>query len=96
MHSPLHVIVRFALKEGELDTLVSLIGEFFTKEVSHFPGFISAKLHRNKEGTVLINYATWESTEKFFKFIEFARDSEMSKKIQAYNPTQDQVFEVPL
>jgi heme-degrading monooxygenase HmoA len=96
MSGPLYIIVRFDLKEGEIDTLVSLIGEFFAKEVSHFPGFISAKLHRNEEGTVLINYATWESPEKFLKFIEFARNSEMSKKIQAFNPTQDRVFEVSL
>ena len=96
MLGPLHVIVRFDGKEDDVDLLVSLIGEFFKKEVSQFPGFISAKLHQNEEGTVLINYATWESSEKFLKFIEFARNSEMSKKIQAYNPTQDKVFEVPL
>ena len=42
MQSPLYVIVRFALKEGEIDQLVSLIGDFFSEEVSQFPGFISA------------------------------------------------------
>lgn len=94
MHSPLIVIVRFELKEGDIDPLVSLIGEFFKKEVSHFPGFLSAKLHRNEAGTVLINYARWESAETFHKFIAFARDSTLSKQIQAFKPSQDQVFEV--
>lgn len=94
MQSPLYVIVRFALNEGEIDRLISLIGNFFSQEVSQFPGFISAKLHRNQEGTVLINYATWESAEHFQTFIAFARGSEWSKQIQAYQPSQDRVFEV--
>ena len=94
MNGPLHVIVRFEVNEGDIDSLISLIGDFFKKEVSQFSGFISAKLHRNEEGTVLINYATWESTEKFQKFIEFARNSEMSKQIQAFKPSQDRVFEI--
>lgn len=96
MPTPLNVIVRFEVNEGNVDPLIKLIGEFFQKEVSQFPGFISAKLHRNEEGTVLINYATWESSEHFQKFIEFARTSAVSQKIQAYKPTQDRVFEVSL
>jgi len=96
MQSPLYVVVRFELRDGEIDQLIQLIGNFFREEVSQFPGFISAKLHRNNEGTVLINYATWESTEHFQKFIAFARDSERSKQIQAYKPSQDRVFEVSL
>ncbi|GAB3885825.1 antibiotic biosynthesis monooxygenase family protein [Spirosoma agri] len=96
MHSPLYVIVRFELKNGEIDQLIWLIRNFFREEVSQFPGFISAKLHRNSEGTILINYATWESAEHFQKFIAFARDSERSKQIQAYKPSQDRVFEISL
>ncbi|GAB3974831.1 hypothetical protein GCM10028806_31280 [Spirosoma terrae] len=93
----LNVIVRFELKAGELDTLVTLIQQFFEHEVSHFPGFISAKLHQNEAGTVLINYATWESSDSFRKFvIELASVSPIAKKIQAFQPTQDMVFEVPL
>ena len=91
------VIVRFNLKEGELDPLVSLIRDFFGQEVSRFPGFLSAKIHQNEEGTVLINYATWESTESFQKFVvELASVSPIAKKIQAFQPTQDKVFEISL
>jgi heme-degrading monooxygenase HmoA len=93
----LNVIVRFELNDGQLDTLVSLIRNFFEQEVSRFPGFISAKIHRNEAGTVLINYATWESTEHFQQFVmEMASVSPTAQQIQAFHPTQDMVFEVPL
>ena len=92
--SPFYVIVRFELREGGPEMPGPLIKEFFSKEVSTFAGFISAKIHMNEEGTVLINYATWQSAEKFQKFIEFASVSEMSGKIQAFNPYTDRVFEI--
>jgi quinol monooxygenase YgiN len=96
-NKPLHVIVRFELKAGELDTLTALIRDFFEKEVSRFPGFISAKIHQNEAGTVLINYATWESTEHFHQFVmELASLSPIAQQIQAFRPTQDMVFEVSL
>jgi quinol monooxygenase YgiN len=95
--NPLYVIVRFDLKEGELDTLVPLIREFFAKEVSRVPGFISARLHANEEGTVLINYATWQSLEAFQAFVtEVAMVSPLSRKIQAFPSRTDRVFEVAL
>jgi len=93
----LNVIVRFELKAGELDTVISLIRDFFEKEVSRFPGFISAKVHQNEAGTILINYATGESTEHFQQFVmELASISPIAQQIQAFQPTQDMVFEVPL
>ncbi|WP_221390915.1 antibiotic biosynthesis monooxygenase [Dyadobacter sp. NIV53] len=97
MNNPMNVIVRFELKEGEIEVLVPLIQEFFEKEVSAVPGFISAKIHKNEEGSVLINYATWESEEKFLKFVkEVAQVSEISKKIQAFASKTDRVFEITL
>lgn len=97
MTSPLYVVVRFALKPGELDTLVPLIQEFFAQEVSAVPGFIAARLHANEAGTVLINYATWESAAHFQYFIEHvAMVSEIAKQIRAFDQQTDRVFEIPL
>ena len=96
MKTYLNVIVRFEIKEEQLDILVSLIRNFFAKEVSSFPGFVSFKLHANKEGTVLINYATWESMEHFQKFTAFAGVSESSKKIREFQPRADSVYEILL
>jgi quinol monooxygenase YgiN len=97
MNSPLYVIVRFDLKPGELDTLVPLIQAFFKQEVYAVPGFISAKLHVNETGTVLINYATWESEKHFQAFIEnVARGSAISKRIQAFSQHTDRVVAISL
>ncbi|RYG04674.1 MAG: hypothetical protein EOO02_05570 [Chitinophagaceae bacterium] len=86
--------VRFALQPGEKDSLIALIRNFFDKEVKTFEGFISFKLHANEEGTVLINYATWESVEHFQKFVAFAANSDISKQIQAFKPQSDRVYEL--
>jgi quinol monooxygenase YgiN len=97
MNRPLYVIVRFELKKGEVEILAPLIREFFEKEVSAVPGFLSARLHTNDEGSVLINYASWESDKHFFHFVkEIATDSDISKKIQRFAQRTDCVFELPL
>lgn len=97
MRSPYYVIVRFELQEGEIETLHALIHEYFEKEVRLAPGFISSKIYRNEEGTVLINYATWESSDKYREFWNgVVLVSEISKKIQAFKPQINQVFEIPL
>ena len=97
MESPIYVIVRFELKEGEFEVLFPLIQQFFKREVSAFPGFISARIHTNEERSVLINYATWESSEQFRKFItELAMVSDISKQIQKFPAKTDRVFEVAL
>ena len=37
-----------------------------TEEViRHLPGFISANVHRSRDGTKVINYAQWESEDAF-------------------------------
>lgn len=97
MQSPYYVIVRFKLQEGEFATLFSLIQEYFQKEVEPAPGFISSRIYKNEEETVLINYATWESSDKYQEFWNgVVMISEISKKIQTFNPQIDQVFEIPL
>jgi heme-degrading monooxygenase HmoA len=97
MKTPIYVIVCFDLRAGELDVLAPLIEEFFQKEVSAVPGFMSAKLHTNDERTVLINYATWKSMDAFQRFMnEVAANSAVSKKIQQFSAKTDVVFEIPL
>jgi len=90
-----HVIVRFQLKkEEEMFELVALIKEL-EKIIKSSPDFISAKLHRNFEGTVLINYATWTSPQAYEKFWkEYVTNTETNKKIESYKPMVDHVFEL--
>lgn len=97
MRSPYYVVVRFELREGEIATLVPLIQAYFREEVSSAAGFISSRIHRNEAGTVLINYATWESSDSYQQFWRsVVMKSEISKQIQTFNPQIDQVFEIPL
>jgi len=93
MASHHHVIVRFQLNsEQELFELVNLINEL-EEIVKTSPDFISAKLHRNVEGTVLINYATWTSPQAYESFWKaYVVDTETNKKIKSYKPMVDQVF----
>lgn len=96
MKTPLYVIVRFHLEAGEIEKLSALITEFFQKEVSAYPGFIASRIHRNEEGTVLINYAQWESIEKFNGFRQtMANGSELSRQIRLFNQVTDLVYEIP-
>ena len=89
-----HVIVRFQLDKEDMPKLVALIEELETI-VKTSPDFISAKLHRNVEGTVLINYATWTSSQAYEKFWkEHIVNTETNKKIASFNPMVDQVFEL--
>src|SRR5262245_30725371 len=64
---PVIVINKFNVKPEEADQLVkawSADAEFFKRQ----PGFISAQLHRGIGGScVFLNYAVWESTDRFRK-----------------------------
>ncbi|MBK0369321.1 antibiotic biosynthesis monooxygenase family protein [Flavobacterium agrisoli] len=84
------VIVRFEIQQEQFQTLVSLIKEFFEKEVSSCPGFIASQILINEDKTKVVNYATWDSKEKFEKFAdEIASKSEISKKIGAFKPVRE-------
>ncbi len=90
-----HIIVRFQLKgEDDMSKLVDLINEL-EEIIKSSPEFVSAKLHRNREGTLLVNYATWKSRrgyEEFWK--EHVTQTATNKEIESYKPLVDQVFEV--
>jgi quinol monooxygenase YgiN len=45
--------------------LVKLLEEATEEVMRHLPGFISANIHRNQEGTRVANYAQWASREHF-------------------------------
>src|SRR6218665_155487 len=45
--------------------LVRLLEEATEEVMRHLPGFISANIHRDLEGTRVANYAQWASREHF-------------------------------
>lgn len=75
--------------------LKELIKDFSENEAKNVPGFISARFHQNESETILINYSTWESLDAYQQFkSKILEVSERSKKIKAFNPMVDQVYEV--
>ena len=94
MKKTYYVMVRFEIQQEQFQTLNSLIKEFFEKEVNPSPGFISSQILTNENKTIVINYAIWESKEKFEKFAQdVASKSEISKKIQFYKPVRETYYE---
>ena len=62
---PVVLVNVFSVDSGDVDALV----EAWTHDAAFFkrqPGFISTQLHRGIAGsTTFLNYAVWESVEKF-------------------------------
>ncbi|MHA7944891.1 antibiotic biosynthesis monooxygenase [Formosa sp. 3Alg 14/1] len=89
-----YVLVRFKIDTEKFKELYSLIKEFFEKEVNSYPGFISSKILTNEDKTMVINYATWESKQKFEYFAQnIVSTSNISKKIAFFNPIRETFYE---
>jgi quinol monooxygenase YgiN len=59
------LINTFRVKPGRADDLISLLTTATENTVQHLPGFISANFHVSKDGSRVLNYAQWRSTEDF-------------------------------
>lgn len=95
--STFHVVVRFELAKSEVAELKPVVKDFFDNEVSKFPGFVSAKFHENKDQSVFLNYATWESQEAYAKFLEeVGMKSDRAKRVLSFKPHSDQVYHIDL
>ncbi|MDN3594356.1 antibiotic biosynthesis monooxygenase family protein [Zunongwangia endophytica] len=89
-----YVLVRFNIETEKFQELYYLIKEFFEKEVNSCPGFISSKILTNEDKTLVINYATWESKQKFENFAQnIVSKSNISKKIEFFNPIRETFYE---
>ncbi|WBL24764.1 antibiotic biosynthesis monooxygenase family protein [Zunongwangia sp. HGR-M22] len=94
MKKPYYVIVSFEIDPKQFSNLIELIKSFFEKEVSTCPGFISSRILSNEDQNKVVNYATWESKEKFEKFAnEVAATSKISLEIAEFNPIRETFYE---
>jgi quinol monooxygenase YgiN len=64
------VIVTFNVPPADQEALLQHISTFLDWVREHFPGLLSATLHRSEDGHRIINYAQWESRELYESFIE--------------------------
>jgi heme-degrading monooxygenase HmoA len=55
----------FTVEPGAADTLIAHFGRATEAVICRLPGFISANLHRSKDGTRVTNYAQWRSRVDF-------------------------------
>jgi len=53
----------FPCEPSDQDEVVRINVQIAEQVASRFPGFISASIHRSTDGTRVINYLQWESTE---------------------------------
>lgn len=55
----------FTVAPRSQDRLVAVLTEATEKSMRHQPGFISASIHRSRDGSRVVNYAQWRSSEDF-------------------------------
>lgn len=61
----LTLINVFTVEPGKQQALVDLLVDATQQTMRHLPGFISANIHRSRDGKRVVNYAQWESMEAF-------------------------------
>lgn len=82
----LTVTVEFNLPAEDQDDLIEMVAGFIENFVKSQHGFVSASLHRSKDGEKVLNYAQWTGREAFEAFGAEFREHETGKKILAYDP----------
>jgi quinol monooxygenase YgiN len=55
----------FTVAPDKQDRLIDLLTRATESSVRHVPGFISASLHRGRDGTKVTMYAQWRSWEDY-------------------------------
>ncbi len=53
----------FEVEPAKQDALVDLLTRATDETIRHFPGFISANIHKSLDGARVVNYAQWRSRE---------------------------------
>jgi quinol monooxygenase YgiN len=62
---PITLINVFTVDPTKQEELIGLLAQATEASVRHAPGFISASLHRGRDGTKVTMYAQWESREAY-------------------------------
>ncbi|WP_423745826.1 antibiotic biosynthesis monooxygenase family protein (plasmid) [Haladaptatus sp. SPP-AMP-3] len=60
----------FTVPPEQQDELVSLLADATEETMRHLPGFVSANVHRSRDGERVVNYAQWESEADFEAIFE--------------------------
>ncbi|MFH5797793.1 antibiotic biosynthesis monooxygenase family protein [Haladaptatus sp. CMAA 1911] len=60
----------FTVAPERQDELVSLLADATEETMRHLPGFVSANIHRSRDGERVVNYAQWDSESNFESIFE--------------------------
>ena len=63
----------FRLRDpADQQRLVDLLVEATEATMRHQPGYVSANIHKSLDGTHVVNYAQWRSTQQFENMLQNA------------------------
>jgi heme-degrading monooxygenase HmoA len=74
--------------------LVDMLLEATEKTMRHIPGFVSASIHKSKDGTRVANYAQWRRAEDFEAMLRDPKAAEHMKPIQQIATFDANLYEV--
>lgn len=55
----------FTVSPDDQDKLYRHLVDITERTIRHLPGFVSANFHLSRDGSQVLNYAQWESEERF-------------------------------
>ncbi|MDT5196801.1 MAG: hypothetical protein QOH20_3555 [Mycobacterium sp.] len=65
-HGPHATLINvFTVEPEQAPALAALLSDATDDVMRHLPGFVSANIHVSTDGTRVVNYAQWESSEAF-------------------------------
>jgi len=77
----LTLINTFTVKPENQQTVIDMLNEATEQVMRHFPGFISANIHRGVDRTKVANYAQWESMEYYQAMMKEGNAREHMSKV---------------
>jgi Antibiotic biosynthesis monooxygenase len=85
----------FTVPKGEQQPLIDLLAES-ARYVSDTPGWLSASLHRSRDGTRVANYAQSQSPETAKLIIDRLRDAGFLERTAALGQANPGLYDVVL
>jgi heme-degrading monooxygenase HmoA len=70
INSPIVLINTFTVAPENQDELIRVLNEATENVIKKIPGFISASIHRGKNGDKVANYAQWRDEASFESMLQ--------------------------
>ena len=84
----------FTVEPDKQQQLVDLLIHATDVAMRHVPGFISANIHHSLDGTKVVNYAQWRSTEDFQAMMKNPAAKPHMEQVAAIAKFEPSLYEV--